>query len=482
MMEVKEENKNMEPAVTDVQAQLLYGDSDRYGIYQLKDNPKLEQFRFMGMRSLAKRKTAEDNFDPVKPENYSLVYVGGLSELQRRSQEETLEAVYEKFNIDHPADYKSYSLSVSDIVVLHENGENSAHFVDSFGFTALPDFMRGLEGVKERGIEKPGQKSYPAVYPHTAGYAAEHGEWENYLASRKLNINCKEAVESAIRENFDGMHLGHDAVKPVLEEYGAERVSYILSATLQQKSWDGRFSQDNKEWASETFIPENIVHGTDMNYGLAVNSHPAVLDGFASLFRKEVMEMEKEMSAGQEKAQDASNQQAEPQGNVVSAFKAKTDEMFHEISKMGPAEIEAAVKRHVRTRLEEYGIAAEIVDAAIAGSRCRGLEKEGSDLDVVVELSTKEREDDLFGIFNEEKLHIGDVAVDINPITEQRTGTLETYLESVRKAGEREKAGESRKQTAGRESLKGRLSRKKEIAAGRIHENQENGKKKHREM
>lgn len=47
---------------------------------------------------------------------------------------------------------------------------------------------------------------------------------------------------------------------------------------------------------------------------------------------------------------------------------------------------------------------------------------------MVVELSTQEREDDLFNAFNEDGLHIGDVRVDINPITAQRTGTLETYL------------------------------------------------------
>ncbi|MBO5485765.1 MAG: DUF4316 domain-containing protein, partial [Eubacterium sp.] len=71
---------------------------------------------------------------------------------------------------------------------------------------------------------------------------------------------------------------------------------------------------------------------------------------------------------------------------------------------------------------------ATIIDAVVVGSRCRGLEKDSSDLDVVVELSTKERENDLFNAFNEDGLHIGDVRVDINPITAQRTGTLETYL------------------------------------------------------
>ena len=130
------------------EAQLLYGDSDKYGIYQLKDIPEMRQFQFASTESLKRRGIIKDNFDAIKPENYNLVYVGELSELQGRTQSATLEAVYEKFNIDHPADYKGHSLSVSDIVVLHEDGKNSAHFVDSFGFTGLPDFMRELEGIE----------------------------------------------------------------------------------------------------------------------------------------------------------------------------------------------------------------------------------------------------------------------------------------------------------------------------------------------
>ena len=85
---------------------------------------------------------------------------------------------------------------------------------------------------------------------------------------------------------------------------------------------------------------------------------------------------------------------------------------------------------------------------AVVGSRCRGLEQEGSDLDVVVELSTSEREDVLFDTFNGDALHIGGVKVDINPITAQRTGTLETYLpqvedylEGVREAREKTPVG-----------------------------------------
>ena len=604
------------------ETQLLYGDSDKYGIYQLKDIPEMRQFQFSGTESLKRRGIIKDNFDAIKPENYNLVYVGELSELQGRTQGATLEAVFEKFNIDHPADYKGHSLSVSDIVVLHEDGKNSAHFVDSFGFTGLLDFMRELEGVEEQekgetepevsteemqdasghdvnhsarqndlklDAEKAEQKNYTAVYAYGLNYAIEHGEADEYLDSRKLDRECKGAIEDAIRQNFGGMRLKHDIVKPLAEKYGSDRIAFVLANTLQQESWDGRFSRDNKVWAAEFSIPENIVRGMDMNHELVINSHPAVLDGFIDMFRREVLEQEKEVSAAQEKVQDTSGhdvqklkpeqreqletKQSEPQseqdkpdktqafedldeedeiidlgdekdqvlaqmkkslkgeqetelafqiadcfisiqevdggydysimgadykeidggvydnpnvsirealddiladlrdypfdnsvkgntrdndelipidydglmekveaanaiepqaqGNVVDNFKAKTNELFHEISEMNPAEIEETVKCHVQAQLDEYGIDAEIVDVAVVGSRCRGLEQEGSDLDVVVELSTSEREDVLFDTFNGDALHIGGVKVDINPITAQRTGTLETYLPQV---------------------------------------------------
>ena len=73
----------------------------------------------------------------------------------------------------------------------------------------------------------------------------------------------------------------------------------------------------------------------------------------------------------------------------------------------------------------------ELVDVAVSGSRCRGLEQENSDLDVVVEYRGGETEDSLFNTFNEDGLSIGGVKVDINPITEGKTGTLGQYLPGV---------------------------------------------------
>lgn len=85
----------------------------------------------------------------------------------------------------------------------------------------------------------------------------------------------------------------------------------------------------------------------------------------------------------------------------------------------------------MQSQIDEYGLDAKIVDVVVAGSRCRGIEQENSDLDVVVEYTGSTREDDFFNMLHEDSIYIAGIQVDINPITEGRTGTLETYLPEV---------------------------------------------------
>lgn len=298
------------------ETQLLYGSTDKYGIYQLKDDPELRYLHFEGTESLKKMGIIKDNFDVVKPENYNLIYTGELTELAEdfpmlQTQSDTLEALYEKFNINHPADYKGHSLSVSDIVVLHEHGKNSAHFVDSVGFTGLPDFLRELESLNEQGTEKAAPKTYPPLYHQSIYYALENEEKEAYRESWEINKDCKRDVEDAIRQNFDGMYLDKNAVKPVLEEYGVERLSFILANTLKREEWDARFSRDNVKWATDYFESENMEYDVPGSIALSVSSHPAVLNGFIDMFRREVVEQGKNLSAGQEKLTSGHDVQAD---------------------------------------------------------------------------------------------------------------------------------------------------------------------------
>lgn len=117
--------------------------------------------------------------------------------------------------------------------------------------------------------------------------------------------------------------------------------------------------------------------------------------------------------------------------SVVADFKAKTEELFNGINGQTQDDIEQTVWAYLQSKIDEYEIDVELVDVVVSGSRCRGLEKAGSDLDVVVEYKGREHEDDLFNAFNEEGLMIGGIKVDINPITEGKTGTLATYLPGV---------------------------------------------------
>ena len=406
--------------------QLLYASTDKYGIYQLKPNLELDSLRFEGTESLKRMGITKDNFDAIKPENYTLLYVGELSELQKETQGATLEAIFEKFNLDHPEDFRGHSLSVSDIVVLHQNGQNTAHFVDSFGYTEIPDFLREQTPEKEEMQDTSGhnvQKTEPEIDGDEIIDLGD--ETEQVLAEMKKTLESEQETELAfsIADRFISIQ----------EVEGGYDYS-IMGADY--KEIDGGIYDNPDVTIREALhdILEDLKSQPDYN-------------GAKGNIQREDELIPMDYDGLMEKAEEANRiiPESTP-SSVVADFKAKTGELFHDISEMNPEEIEETVKCHVQAKIDEYNIDATIVDVAVTGSRCRGLEHESSDLDVVVELSTAEREDDLFNAFNESGLHIGEVKVDINPITAQRTGTLETYLpqveeylEGVRQAREQEK-------------------------------------------
>jgi len=367
------------------EAQLLYGNTDKYGIYQLKDDPELDKFRFEGTGSLKRMGITKDNFDAVLPENYKLVYLGELSELQGRTQSETLEAIYTKLNIDHPEDYKAHSLSVSDIVVLHEDGENSAHFVDSFGFTELPKFMLTLEG-RENEIQT---------------------EFAVHIADRYILMHeCDGGYDySILNEQY---HLLDGGVYDN-PDITIQRAMDMVIADLKEP----RFSSVTEQYYRDEFLQGEVYAGSE-----------AEIVDFVELSEK----AEKVEQADLE-AKQAEFRENNP--DVVADFRAKTEELFHSLDGQSAEDIEKTVYAYVQSQIDEYGLDAEIVDVVVAGSRCRGIEKENSDLDVVVEYTGSTREDDLFNMLHEDSIYIAGIQVDINPITEGRTGTLETYLPEV---------------------------------------------------
>ena len=105
-------------------------DKDTFSIYQLKHGDETRDLRFEPYDRLQ----ATGNI--VDRANYELIYSAELT------PGTSLEDIYTRFNIDHPKDFKGHSLSVSDVVVLHQNGQDTAHYVDSFGYKSVPEFLQ----------------------------------------------------------------------------------------------------------------------------------------------------------------------------------------------------------------------------------------------------------------------------------------------------------------------------------------------------
>ena len=108
-------------------------DKDTFSIYQLKRGDETRDFRFEPYDRLAATGRTADRA------NYDLIYTAELT------PGTSLEDIYTQFNIDHPKDFKGHSLSVSDVVVLHQNGQDTAHYVDSSGYRQVPEFLQPPE-------------------------------------------------------------------------------------------------------------------------------------------------------------------------------------------------------------------------------------------------------------------------------------------------------------------------------------------------
>ena len=608
---MKQELEDSEP---NREAQLLYGNEGRFGIYQLKDSAETRDIRFMDMDYLEKEGI------PVSRENYTLVYTGELTEGM------SLEDIYTKFNIDHPADFTGHSLSVSDVVVLHQDGENTSHYVDSVGYREIPEFTKELSVSAEISTEKDAVREETAEIPAEA--AAEHTAAENTMAEpdndkvsyyviedlstwaenspEKSRLERFESLPEAMAKfteyrgketedkpdmaratlgfsvngsEFDLIHVrnhenclsldfthskaamessrfmedlqtlnhevGFDKVRvhremspEEIKDFVKQRFEYQLKSSglddisLYMDRFDALYGQGKMEHLMPTANQKHIVEDVpftewenpyidtksqtmgreetelafrladryisiqeategydytiyDMNYreldggvydnpditirqaldeivtDLKEPAHRSSLEGsirtddeLIPIDYDELTEKaEQEAKHGIENRirKDAEERKA------VADFKARTEELFHGINGQSQEDIELSVYAYLQSKIDEYGINIELVDVAVSGSRCRGLEEAGSDLDVVVEYRGRESEDDLFNAFHEDGFTIGGVKVDINPITEGKTGTLGEYLPGVeayleeKRAAMQEKAAEQAqegKQTA----------------------------------
>ena len=118
------------------------------------------------------------------------------------------------------------------------------------------------------------------IYKYPVSYAREHGELPQYHESRKALADCKAAVETAISSKWDGWDLSQDAAKDVLEQFGSERVAYVLANTVQHRQTDRRFSQKNRDWAKTIpmYLPE------EQRPDCVLECHSTKIDSFIDVY------------------------------------------------------------------------------------------------------------------------------------------------------------------------------------------------------
>lgn len=207
------------PQITSLkEAKLLLGTENRYGIYQIIDGSPGRKYEFMDLNFI------ERHGYQVKKEDYELIYSDEMH------YGDTLDSLYEKFNIAHPEDYTGHSLSVSDIVVLNENGNVKAYFVDSISFRELPDFLQLEPELNPEEVAYRIGDQYFAIQVATEGYDYSFYDKEYKLMDGGIlenpDISMRQAIQDILEdeglEQLERIPLDYDELQEKAEEVEAE--------------------------------------------------------------------------------------------------------------------------------------------------------------------------------------------------------------------------------------------------------------------
>ncbi len=123
---------------------------------------------------------------------------------------------------------------------------------------------------------------YVPFYRYSLNNARHCNEVDEWRASHKANMDCATAIKKAIGDNFKNNHFNSDCVNAVVEEYGFDRVNFILRYNLKKAQHDARYSEENREWGKWLSVPDS-----NMRSDYLINEHPVLLNAFVDRTRKE---------------------------------------------------------------------------------------------------------------------------------------------------------------------------------------------------
>ena len=274
---------------------LLQSSEKQFGIYQITERDQEHDYRFMGLDYVEKKGMT------VARADYDLIYAAPLTE------KDTLDGIYERFNIQRPADFTGHSLSVSDVVVLNDGSTVKAYYVDSIGFAELPEFFkeRNMDLQKENLLneelqeieifDKPGLFSngrlrdedvpeglyrydlrgsdYDPGQPITVEKTVVVNHAASVLMAEELDLGADGRLELGEEGlNFTGAEL---TVREFMEEQQQQKNNALIHGDSDHIAVEGHigtwYAVDETEIGGEKFfLLEHEEHG-DMAACVAVN-------------------------------------------------------------------------------------------------------------------------------------------------------------------------------------------------------------------
>ena len=183
-------------------------DKGTFSIYQLKHGDETRDLRFEPYDRL------QATGNVVDKANYELVYSAELT------PGTSLEDIYTRFNIDHPKDFKGHSLSVSDVVVLHQNGQDTAHYVDSFGYKDVSEFLQPENYLK--AAEQTTEQNYNMI----------DGQINNTPTAAELEEKAKAGEQISLAEYAEALKTDKERGKSAKQEKPSIRAQ--LKAAKEQ--------------------------------------------------------------------------------------------------------------------------------------------------------------------------------------------------------------------------------------------------------
>ena len=211
------------------EANLLLGAGRTFGIYQIRDGSAGESYEFMNMNFI------ESHGLQIRKEDYDLVYTADL--LGNTS----LDDIYEQFNINHPEDFRGHSMSVSDVVVLNDNGHVTAHFVDSMSFSELDSFLN-LEEISLDELAYEVDERYFAIQTTEEGYDYSFYDENFRLMDGGVYENSEQSIEEVVdillkEEGWTGDRIRgeYDKLMEKVEEVESEVMAEIQKSQGEYK-------------------------------------------------------------------------------------------------------------------------------------------------------------------------------------------------------------------------------------------------------